>query len=87
MVVRLFQLSRDIILETRIRLYATAHAGFLQLLTRDPTRTRMHATTHVIFFAIVDTRPDPHLTKCFNVLLVISILSRVVGPCSPTPML
>jgi hypothetical protein len=44
-----FQLSRDEILETRIRLYATAHADFLQFLTRDPTRTCLYAITDAGF--------------------------------------
>jgi hypothetical protein len=32
------------------------------------------------FFAIVNMRPDSHLTRCFN-MLVISVSSRVAGLC------
>jgi hypothetical protein len=40
------------------------------------TRIRPYATIHVLFFAIIDPRPDPHPTECFNVLSFILVSSR-----------
>jgi hypothetical protein len=49
------------------------------------TCIRPCTTVHVQFFAIIDPRLDPHLIKYFHILTIMSVLSRIVGPCSIIP--